>query len=75
MSFVKNEVVSVEENEVVIAHGKWEMKFSEVNGKVKKISHKNYGGREQYIPKEIFNPAIKRAGAILHDKKSRKTRK
>ncbi len=69
---MKNEVVSVEENEVIISAGKWEITFSEVNGRIKKTSHINYGGREQYIPKEIFIPAIKRAAAILHSRKTRK---
>ncbi|MCD6270278.1 hypothetical protein J7J23_00680 [bacterium] len=70
-------VLSVTEDKVVIRGGKYEMRFTLKNGKLTFEGFKFLSDRlyENYVPFEYFNPAIKRAAAILHDRKKRRQRK
>ena len=72
------EVLEVTDNRVVIRGGKYEMRFIDKgDGKPHFDGFRFLSDRmsEYWVPKEYFNPAIKRAGAIFWARKKRKKRK
>lgn len=66
------EVLSVSENEIVIAIGPYEITFvkDEKTGKAKEASFTYFANRmeDSFIPSHFFNPAVQRANAIFHDR-------
>lgn len=72
---MKTEVLLVDDYNVIIAVANFEIKFTKINGKVKKttvIQHDKTRMTDGFIPKVYFDPAIKRARAIFCDRDRRK---
>lgn len=65
-------VLSVSENEIVIATGPYEITSvkDEKTGKAKEANFTYFANRmeDSFIPSHFFNPAIQRANAIFHDR-------
>lgn len=66
------EVLSVSENEIVIATGPYEITFvkDEKTGKAKVANFTYFANRmeDSFIPSPFLNPAAQRANAIFYDR-------